>query len=94
MKDIKYPRLFNQSPQNSMLFSFNPQSTKNIDSKPSINRSNGTMSGSRTPSNSKSYNSFKNFFESSNRKNDNRSVFAKKKILENKENITIDLFSK
>lgn len=64
MKDIKYPRLFNQSPQNSMLFSFNPSSTKNLQSKNNINRSSGLGSGNgtRTPSASNSYSSFKNFF--------------------------------
>lgn len=90
---MKYPRLFNQSPQNPMLFSFNPSSTKNLQPKTSINRSSGlgSTNGARTPSASSSYNSFKNFFESSNKNNESKSVFGKKKLGQNKESITIDL---
>ena len=87
MKDMKYPRLFSNSPQNSMLFSFNPQTTKNNQTKNSTTRLGGlgSANGTRTPSASSSYSSFKNFFDNSSKNTENRSsVFGKKKLGQNK----------
>ena len=59
MKDLNYPKLFEQTP---MLFSFNPQTTKNSNSLSKSTSSSGLISGVRTPNASSSYSSFKGFF--------------------------------
>ena len=61
LKDMNFPKLFDQTP---MLFSFNPQTTKNSTTMVRSTSSSGLNSGSRTPNSSCSYSSFKGFFKS------------------------------
>lgn len=83
MKDMNFPKLFDQTP---MLFSFNPQTTKNSTSMTRSISSSGLNSGARTPNSS--YSSFKGFFKS---KDDSKpkNMFNRKQ-----KDITIDLSKK
>ena len=81
-KDMNFPKLFDQTP---MLFSFNPQTTKNSTSMTRSTSSSAFHSGTRTPNSSSSYSSFKNFFH-------NREDSKPKNIFNRKQKeITIDL---
>lgn len=85
MKDMNFPKLFDQTP---MLFSFNPQTTKNSTSMTRSTSSSGFQSGTRTPSSNSSYSSFKNFFQSR-EESKGKSIFNRKQ-----KDITIDLAKK